>query len=68
VPEKHFFSVQQVQHLSAEPWVTCELVYPRVERFKSNSNFVVRGTKHQDGREFRKLGVMSAGQLDPSER
>jgi 2-polyprenyl-6-hydroxyphenyl methylase / 3-demethylubiquinone-9 3-methyltransferase len=43
VPEKHFFSIQQMAHLFSERGLTFELLDPRTGRFRSSSNFVVRG-------------------------
>ena len=45
VPEKHFFTPRQAAALLAERGITCEVVDRRTGRFKSSSNFVVRGVK-----------------------
>jgi ubiquinone/menaquinone biosynthesis C-methylase UbiE len=45
VPEKHFFSVEQMRRLFNERGLTFEVVYPQTGRFRSSSNFVVRGER-----------------------
>ncbi|HYB74036.1 MAG TPA: methyltransferase domain-containing protein [Candidatus Sulfotelmatobacter sp.] len=45
VPEKHFFTPRRTAALLAERGLTCEVVDRRTGRFKSSSNFVVRGVK-----------------------
>ncbi len=45
VPEKYFFTPRRAAALLAERGLTCELVDRRTGRFKSSSNFVVRGQK-----------------------
>ncbi len=45
VPEKHFFTPRQVAGLLGARGLTCEIVDPRTGRFKSSSNFVVRGVR-----------------------
>jgi hypothetical protein len=45
VPEKHFFSIEEMRRMFAERGLSYELVYSRTGRFKSSSNFVVRGMK-----------------------
>jgi ubiquinone/menaquinone biosynthesis C-methylase UbiE len=43
VPEKHFFSVEQMARLFAERGLSFELLDAHTGRFRSSSNFVVRG-------------------------
>lgn len=43
VPEKHFFTIQQVRDLFTRRDLTCEVVYQQTGRFRSSSNFVVSG-------------------------
>ena len=43
VPDKHFFSVDQLAQLFAERGLTFELLDPHTGRFRSSSNFVARG-------------------------
>lgn len=43
VPEKHFFSISEMCTLFKERGLTCEVVCKQTGRFKSSSNFVVRG-------------------------
>jgi 2-polyprenyl-6-hydroxyphenyl methylase / 3-demethylubiquinone-9 3-methyltransferase len=43
VPEKHFFSIPEVARLFAERNLTFELIDPHAGRFRSSSNFIVRG-------------------------
>jgi 2-polyprenyl-6-hydroxyphenyl methylase / 3-demethylubiquinone-9 3-methyltransferase len=46
VPDKHFFTIDQVARLFAARGLTFELVDPHTGRFRSSSNFVVRGRRH----------------------
>ena len=43
VPEKHFFSLEQMARLFAERGLSFELLDAHTGRFRSSSNFVVRG-------------------------
>jgi ubiquinone/menaquinone biosynthesis C-methylase UbiE len=45
VPVKHFFTPEAMAALLRERSLSCELVCPQAGRFKSSSNFVVRGVK-----------------------
>ncbi len=45
VPEKHFFTVDEVRRLFGELGLECTLVSSNTGRFKSSSNFVVLGRK-----------------------
>jgi 2-polyprenyl-6-hydroxyphenyl methylase / 3-demethylubiquinone-9 3-methyltransferase len=46
VPEKHFFSIGQMASLFAERGLSFELLEAHTGRFRSSSNFVVRGRLH----------------------
>ena len=43
VPEKHFFTIEEMRRLFQVRGLTYEVVYEQTGRFKSSSNFVVRG-------------------------
>ncbi|MBI5788749.1 MAG: class I SAM-dependent methyltransferase [Candidatus Schekmanbacteria bacterium] len=43
VPEKHFYTTEQMQRLYETHGLTFELLNPHTGRFKSTSNFIVRG-------------------------
>jgi 2-polyprenyl-6-hydroxyphenyl methylase/3-demethylubiquinone-9 3-methyltransferase len=45
VPEKHFFTIQEVEDIFQGLGLECEVLYEKVGRFKSATNFIVRGTK-----------------------
>lgn len=45
VPEKHFFTVEEMQRLFNKRGLTFELLCAQTGRFKSSSNFIVRGMK-----------------------
>ncbi|MBI5788744.1 MAG: hypothetical protein HZA78_07820 [Candidatus Schekmanbacteria bacterium] len=45
VPEKHFYTTEQMQRLYETHGLTFELLNPKTGRFKSTSNFIVRGIK-----------------------
>jgi ubiquinone/menaquinone biosynthesis C-methylase UbiE len=45
VPEKHFYSIPEMARLFAARGLSFELLCPRTGRFKSSSNFIVRGVK-----------------------
>ncbi|MFL5733738.1 MAG: class I SAM-dependent methyltransferase [Chloroflexia bacterium] len=49
VPEKHFFTIKEMRALFLQRGLTCEVVYPQTGRFKSTSNFIVRGVKARVG-------------------
>ena len=45
VPEKHFFSIPEIRRMFSDANLEFELLSPRTGRFKSTSNFIVRGKK-----------------------
>lgn len=45
VPEKHFFSISEMRRLFDRFELRFELLSPKTGRFKSTSNFIVRGKK-----------------------
>lgn len=45
VPEKHFFSIQEMRKLFEQRGLTYEVVCEQTGRFKSSSNFIVRGVR-----------------------
>jgi glycosyltransferase involved in cell wall biosynthesis/ubiquinone/menaquinone biosynthesis C-methylase UbiE len=45
VPEKHFFSIEEMRCLFEERGLSYDLIYSRTGRFKSSSNFVARGVR-----------------------
>lgn len=45
VPEKHFFSIGEMKRLFEKEGLSFELLYEKTGRFKSTSNFIVRGIK-----------------------
>lgn len=45
VPEKHFFSIDEMEALFKKHNLDFELLYDATGRFKSTSNFIVRGQK-----------------------
>lgn len=46
VPEKHFFSIAEMERLFEQRGLAFELLCPRTGRFRSSSNFIVRGRKY----------------------
>jgi len=49
VPEKHFFSISQMRDLFAARGLSFELLDAHTGRFRSSSNFVVRGIPQKRG-------------------
>jgi ubiquinone/menaquinone biosynthesis C-methylase UbiE len=47
VPLKHFFSIEEVERLFKERGLTFELLCSQTGRFKSSSNFIVRGLREK---------------------
>lgn len=47
VPEKHYFTIDEMMQLYKESGFTFELLYEKTGRFKSTSNFIVRGLKER---------------------
>ncbi|MEW6102884.1 MAG: class I SAM-dependent methyltransferase [bacterium] len=45
VPEKHFFKIEEMKVLFEKRGLSFELLCPQTGRFKSSSNFIVRGVK-----------------------
>ncbi len=45
VPEKHFFSIRELHQLFADRGLTYKVVEAQTGRFRSTSNFIVRGKK-----------------------
>jgi ubiquinone/menaquinone biosynthesis C-methylase UbiE len=45
VPEKHFFTIDQMRGLFEQRNLDFELLHKKIGRFKSSTNFIVRGTK-----------------------
>jgi len=45
VPEKHFYSIAEMETLYKNSGLTFEVLYEKTGRFKSTSNFIVRGIK-----------------------
>lgn len=45
VPEKHYFTIDEMKRLYEENGLTFELVCEKTGRFRSTSNFIVRGIK-----------------------
>jgi ubiquinone/menaquinone biosynthesis C-methylase UbiE len=45
VPEKHFFTIDEMKKNFFQRGLTFELLCPQTGRFKSSSNFIVRGVK-----------------------
>jgi len=45
VPEKHYFTIAEMKRLYEENGLTFELLCEKTGRFKSTSNFIVRGKK-----------------------
>jgi len=45
VPEKHFFTIDEMKRHFLERGLNFELLCPQTGRFKSSSNFIVRGIK-----------------------
>jgi 2-polyprenyl-6-hydroxyphenyl methylase / 3-demethylubiquinone-9 3-methyltransferase len=43
VPEKHFFTIEEMRELFKQRGLTYEVVYEQTGRFRSTSNFIVRG-------------------------
>lgn len=46
VPEKHFFTIGEMRSLFRERGLTFQVVDGHTGRFRSTSNFIVRGVKH----------------------
>jgi len=49
VPVKHFFSFADIEALFTRHGLSFEILCPQTGRFKSSSNFIVRGTKLASG-------------------
>lgn len=45
VPEKHYFTIDEMKRLYETNGLTFELLYEKTGRFRSTSNFIVRGAK-----------------------
>jgi 2-polyprenyl-6-hydroxyphenyl methylase/3-demethylubiquinone-9 3-methyltransferase len=45
VPEKHFFGIEEMRRLIEDRGLEFELLVEKTGRFRSSSNFIVRGTK-----------------------
>lgn len=45
VPEKHFFTIAQMRELFEQRGLDFELLHEKIGRFRSSTNFIVRGTK-----------------------
>lgn len=48
VPVKHFFTIEEMHRLFKERKLTFEVLCEQTGRFRSSSNFIVRGVKMQD--------------------
>ncbi len=60
VPEKHFFSIEEMRALFQERGLSFELLCPQTGRFRSSSNFIVRGTMPSMDQELGRVTVPEA--------
>jgi 2-polyprenyl-6-hydroxyphenyl methylase / 3-demethylubiquinone-9 3-methyltransferase len=51
VPEKHFFTIEEMRRLFKERGLTYEVVCEQTGRFKSSSNFIIRGIRRSESEE-----------------